>query len=38
MKLFGIYLLVINLIGIVLTAVDKSAARRGRWRVPERRL
>lgn len=38
MKIFAVYLLAVNLAGIVLTVMDKAAARRGRWRVPERRL
>lgn len=38
MRLFVFYLIAVNLVGIVLTVQDKSAAKRGRWRVPERRL
>lgn len=33
-----LYLLIVNLVGIALTVMDKSAAQRGKWRVPERRL
>lgn len=38
MQIILIYLAVINIIGIIITARDKRAARRGTWRVPERTL
>ncbi len=34
----GIYLLVINLIGLIMMGVDKDKARRQAWRVPEATL
>ena len=34
----GIYLLVMNLAGFVFMAVDKSKARRNKWRIPEATL
>ena len=36
--LLSVWLAVVNLTGLVLMAADKSRARRGRWRVPERML
>lgn len=38
MQIILIYLAAINIIGIIMTARDKRAARRGTWRVPERTL
>lgn len=32
------YLIVINTVGFFISLADKSAARNGRWRVPERTL
>lgn len=34
----GIYLLIMNLAGFVFMAVDKSKARRNKWRIPEATL
>ena len=34
----GAYLVLINLLGFGLMAFDKSCARRGAWRIPERTL
>lgn len=34
----GAYLVLINLLGLGLMAFDKSCARRGAWRIPERAL
>lgn len=34
----GIYILGINLIGFILMAIDKSKARRSKWRIPEATL
>lgn len=33
-----VYLLVINLFAMLLMAVDKSKAERGKWRIPEKTL
>ncbi len=38
MKYLYIYLAVINVIAIIITIHDKSAAERGKWRVKERTL
>lgn len=38
LTLLGVYLLVINLDGLILMRVDKSRARRGRRRIPEATL
>ncbi len=38
LDIFGIYLVVINLIGIFVMWDDKRRARKGRWRIPERTL
>ena len=41
MKFFPIlicYLVLINLFGFLLMGMDKSKARRGKWRIPERTL
>lgn len=35
---FSIYLLIINLAGFLLMGMDKSRARRNRWRIPEKTL
>ena len=37
-QLLGLYLLVVNLAAFALMGADKSRARRGAWRVPERTL
>lgn len=34
----GLYLLIINLAGFISMAVDKSKARRNKWRIPEATL
>lgn len=33
-----VYLIVINIISIIVTAVDKSKAKHSKWRVPEKTL
>lgn len=38
MRLFYFYLVVINIIAVIVTVHDKSAAQRGAWRVKERAL
>ena len=38
MKFLYIYLIIINLIAVIITVHDKSAAVRGTWRVKERTL
>lgn len=38
MKIFMLYLLIINLYGIGLIIADKTKARKGSWRIPEKRL
>lgn len=38
MRLFFGYLLVINLIGFLVFGIDKTRARRGMWRIPEKSL
>ena len=38
LALLGVYLLVINLDGLILMGVDKSLARRGKRRIPEATL
>ena len=38
MRYFLYYLILANLVGLVLMGVDKSKARRHRWRIPERML
>ena len=38
MRYFYIYLVVINIIAVIVTVHDKSAAQRGAWRVKERTL
>ncbi len=37
-KVLFIYLAVVNLIGILVMAMDKSKAKRGKWRIPEKGL
>ena len=37
-KVAGVYLLGVNLVALVLFALDKLKARSGRWRIPERTL
>lgn len=36
--LLTVYLLVINIVGFIMSAADKSAAKRHKWRVPEKNL
>ena len=38
MKLLAAYLIVINIAGFLLFGADKSAARRRKWRIPEKTL
>jgi len=38
LRYFYIYLVVINIIAVIVTVHDKSAAQRGAWRVKERTL
>ena len=38
MRFFYIYLVVINIIAVIVTVHDKSAAQKGAWRVKERTL
>ena len=38
MRYFYIYLVVINIIAVIVTVHDKSAAQKGAWRVKERTL
>ena len=38
LKIFLIYLLVMNLLGLAVMAADKSRARRQAWRIPEKTL
>lgn len=38
MKYLYIYLIIINIIGFFAMAIDKSKARRGAWRIPEKTL
>lgn len=38
MAYFMIYLLVINLIGVLIMYIDKKKAKYGRWRIPEKTL
>lgn len=37
-SILTIYLLVINIAGFIMSAADKSAAKRHKWRVPEKDL
>lgn len=37
-EILKIYLAVMNLAAFCMFGIDKSRARRGRWRIPERRL
>lgn len=37
-KIFLIWLVVINLVGVVIVWMDKSRARNGQWRIPEKSL
>ncbi len=37
-KILIIYLIVINIIGIALMGADKSKAKKGAWRIPEKTL
>lgn len=36
--LFAVYFIVVNAVGFIMSAVDKSAAKRHEWRVPEKDL
>ena len=38
MKIFFLYLAAISFVAVVMTAVDKAAARRGGWRISENAL
>jgi uncharacterized membrane protein YsdA (DUF1294 family) len=38
MKLLLLYLLIINLYGFGLMVADKQKARKGNWRIPEKKL
>lgn len=38
LKYFLIYLLIINLLGMLLMAIDKSKAEHGKWRISEKTL
>jgi len=38
MKLFLGYLLVLNVLGFSMMGIDKRRAKKGKWRIPERRL
>ena len=38
MKLYQIYLILINLAAFLMMGIDKNRARRHRWRIPERVL
>ena len=38
MKILLVYLLVMNLVGLLVMAVDKHKAKKEAWRIPERRL
>lgn len=37
-KIFVVYLIIISLAGIIMTVKDKSAAGKGKWRIPEKTL
>lgn len=38
MKLFYIYLILINIVTFFIYGADKSRARKNKWRIPEKRL
>lgn len=38
LKILAVYLIIISLVGIIMTVKDKSAAGKGKWRVPEKTL
>lgn len=38
MKLLLGYLLVLNVLGFLMMGIDKRRAKKGKWRIPERRL
>ena len=37
-QIFGLYLLIVNLLGFVLMGLDKRKAKRGQWRIAEKTL
>ena len=34
----GVYLIVMNLVGVVIMGIDKAKAKKGAWRIPEKTL
>ncbi|MBE7069406.1 MAG: DUF1294 domain-containing protein, partial [Ruminococcaceae bacterium] len=36
MKIFLVFYIIINLVTFILYGVDKSKARKGKWRIPEK--
>lgn len=38
MKIFIIYLIIINLYGLCIMYIDKRKAKKGKWRIPEAKL
>lgn len=34
----AVYFIIVNIVGFIMSAVDKSAAKRHKWRVPEKNL
>lgn len=37
-QIFGLYLLIVNLVGFALMGLDKRKAKRGQWRISEKTL